>query len=173
MTRFERWSVWSTSVATAVTGFVYLWMKYLMTPVDPWAVINHPLQPWVLKAHILVAPLLVFSVGMVALKHIWRHLRSARRTARRTGLSTAIVLAPMVVSGYLVQAVTAERVLRVIAIVHIATGSLYALGLLAHQVMVRFSRPASRVLTAPATSAAPAAAGGGDRSSLPTSSRHS
>jgi hypothetical protein len=169
MTRFERWSVWSTSIATAVTGFVYLWMKYLMTPVDPWAVINHPLQPWVLKAHILVAPLLVFSVGMVALKHIWRHLRSARRTARRTGLTTALVLGPMVLSGYLIQSVTGEGVLRVLAIAHIATGTLYALGLLAHQVMVRRALRDSRGGVA----AAPAAAAAGGRSSRMMSARHS
>ncbi|HET7604257.1 MAG TPA: hypothetical protein VFK36_14625 [Gemmatimonadales bacterium] len=169
MTRFERWGVWSTSVATAVTGFVYLWMKYLMTPVDPWAVINHPLQPWVLKAHILVAPLLVFSMGMVALKHIWRHLRSARRTARRTGLTTALVLGPMVISGYLIQSVTGEGVLRALAIAHIATGTVYALGLLAHQVMVRRALRDSRGGVA----AAPAAASAGGRSSRMTSVHHS
>jgi hypothetical protein len=169
MTRFERWSVWSTSLATAVTGFVYFWMKYLMTPVDPWAVINHPLQPWVLKAHILVAPLLVFSVGMVALKHIWRHLRSARRTARRTGVTTALVLGPMVISGYLIQSVTGEGVLRVLAIAHMATGTVYAVGLLAHQVMVRRTVRDSRGGAA----GAPAAAAGGGRSSRMTSLRHS
>lgn len=161
MTRFERWSIWSTSIATAVTGFVYLWMKYLMAPVDPWSVINHPLQPWVLKAHILVAPLLVFSLGMVALKHIWRHLRSARPAARRTGLTTALVLAPMVISGYLIQSVTGEGALRVIALVHIVTGSVYALGLLAHQVVMRRVVRGSRG----ASAAAPAAAAGGGRSS--------
>ena len=159
MTRFERWSVWSTSIATALTGFVYLWMKYLMTPVDPWAVINHPLQPWVLKAHIRVAPLLLFSVGMVALKHIWRHLRSARRTARRTGLTTALVLGPMVISGYLIQSVTGEGNLRVLAIAHIATGTVYALALLAHQVMVRRALRGSR----DAAAAAPAAGLAGAR----------
>ncbi len=169
MTRFERWSVWSTSIATALTGFVYLWMKYLMTPVDPWAVINHPLQPWVLKAHILVAPLLVFSVGMVALKHIWRHLRSARRTARRTGLTTALVLGPMVISGYLIQSVTGEGNLRVLAIAHIATGTVYALALLAHQVMVRRALRGSR----DAAAAAPAAGLAGGRSSRMTSVPHS
>ena len=169
MTSFERWSVWSTSVATAVTGFVYLWMKYLMTPVDPWAVINHPLQPWVLKAHILVAPLLVFSLGMVAVKHIWRHLRSARRTARRTGLTTALVLAPMVISGYVIQSVTGESILRVMAVAHIVTGSIYAVGLLAHQFMVR--RPVTGLPGEGA--AAPAARAAGGRSSRMMSSSRS
>ena len=167
MTRFERWSVWFTSLATVVTGFVYLWMKYLMTPAEPWSVINHPLQPWVLKAHILVAPLLVFSVGLVAMKHIWRHYRSARRTARRTGITTALVLGPMVISGYLIQSVTAEGLLRVVAIAHMVTGSVYAAGLLAHQLVVRRFVNGSRG----AGAAAPAAAAADDRSS-PTMSAH-
>ena len=161
MTAFERWSVWSTSLATAVTGFVYLWMKYFMTPVDPWSVIKSPLQPWVLKSNILVAPLLVFSVGLVALKHIWRHFRSARRTARRTGITTALVLGPMVISGYLIQSVTADGALRVVAITHIVTGCVYAAGLLAHQLVVRRSLSGSRG----AGAAAPAAAAAAGRSS--------
>ena len=76
MNRFERWAVWSTSIATLVTGVVYLWMKYLLVSADPFAVVNHPWQPLVLKLHILVSPLLVFSIGLVSLRHVWRHLRS-------------------------------------------------------------------------------------------------
>ncbi|HEX2249795.1 MAG TPA: hypothetical protein VHH32_05565, partial [Gemmatimonadales bacterium] len=87
MTRFERWSVWVTSLATLVTGVVYLWMKYLLVSSDPFAVINHPWQPLLLKLHILVAPLLVFSVGMVALRHVWRHIISREQSGRRSGLT--------------------------------------------------------------------------------------
>ena len=50
MTRFERWAIWITSVATFVTGVIYLWMKYLVVSDDPLAVVNHPWQPAVLKA---------------------------------------------------------------------------------------------------------------------------
>jgi hypothetical protein len=45
-------------------------MQHLMEPVNEWAVINHPLQPLVLKLHILVAPVMVFAVGMVAVNHM-------------------------------------------------------------------------------------------------------
>jgi hypothetical protein len=130
---FERWAVWTTSVATFVTGVIYIWLKYLLVSDDPFAVVNHPLQPIVLKAHILVAPLLVFSVGMVALRHVWRHLQSGMRQGRRSGLVTVLVLAPMILSGYLIQAVTEEGWLRVLAFSHIALGIIYGVGLLAHQ----------------------------------------
>lgn len=133
MTRFERWAVWSSSVLTFVTGVVYLWLKYVLATDDPFAVINHPWQPVVLKLHILVAPVLVFSVGMVALRHVWRHLRSGSREGRRSGLVTLAMLGPMIATGYLIQAITAEGLLRAMAWSHIGLGLVYGLALLAHQ----------------------------------------
>ena len=133
MTRFERWAVWSTSLATFVTGVVYLVMKYLMVSDDPFAVVNHPWQPAVLKLHILVAPLLTFSIGLVALRHVWRHLRSVTPEGRRSGIVTLAMLAPMIATGYLIQAVTAEGLLKAMALSHIGFGLIYGVGLLAHQ----------------------------------------
>lgn len=133
MTRFERWAVWSTSVATFVTGVIYLWMKYLVVSDDPLAVVNHPWQPAVLKLHILVAPLLVFSIGLVTLRHVWRHLRSKTREGRRSGRLTVAMVAPMIVSGYLIQTVTEVSWLKAMAFAHIGLGLLYGAGLLAHQ----------------------------------------
>ncbi len=70
MSPFEKWSVWISSCVVFITGVIYGWMKYFMQPLDPWAVINHPLQPWVLKAHIIAAPLLIFSLGLITLRHV-------------------------------------------------------------------------------------------------------
>lgn len=140
MTPFERWSVWATSVATTATGLIYLWMKYFLRPTESWAVVNHPWQPWVLKAHILVAPLLVFAVGLIATRHVLRHLRADTHRGRRTGIATALVLGPMVLTGYLLQTSSTESWLRVLALVHIVTGVLYAVGLALHQAAI-FGRP--------------------------------
>jgi hypothetical protein len=136
MTAFERWSVWSTSVATLVTGTIYLWMKYLMASEDPLAVVNHPWQPYILKLHILVAPLLIFSIGVVALRHVWRHLKGKTRAGRRSGYITVVVLGPMIMTGYLIQAITHRGWLQAMAIAHIGTGLIYGLALLAHQLAV-------------------------------------
>ena len=132
MTTFERWAVWSTSAATLVTGAVYLWMKYLMISEDPLSVVNHPWQPYILKLHILVAPLLVFSIGVVALRHVWRHLKGKTRAGRGSGVITVVVLGPMIMSGYLIQAITQQGWLEAIAISHIATGLIFGGGLAAH-----------------------------------------
>jgi hypothetical protein len=133
MSRFERWAVWSSSVATFVTGVVYLWLKYALANDDPFAVVNHPWQPVVLKLHILVAPLLVFSIGLVAVRHVWRHLQENAAKGRRSGLLTLAMLVPMIATGYLIQAVTAEGWLRAMAWSHIGLGLVYGGGLLAHQ----------------------------------------
>ena len=140
MKPFAKWLVWASSIATALTGVVYFWMDRMMSPVDEFAVINHPLQPLVLKAHILVAPVLVFAIGVIAIDHIWKYFRGTIRRARRTGLGAMWPVLPMVVTGYLIQAVTHATWLEVVAWAHIVGGVAYALGLAAHQVAVRRSR---------------------------------
>ena len=133
MTRFERWSVAWTSWLTFLTGVGYLWTKYFVTNDDPWSLVNHPLQPWLLKAHVLVAPLLVFAVGLIALRHVWRHLRTRTPQGWKSGVVLVGVLAPMVLTGYLIQVVTHASTLRALALAHIAAGSVYAIVLGAHQ----------------------------------------
>jgi uncharacterized membrane protein YidH (DUF202 family) len=144
VTRFERWSVWSTSIATIGTGVGLVWAKYFVTSADPWAVINHPLEPWLLKTHIIVAPLLVFSIGLIATRHIWRHLRSPTPWGRKSGIVTLATLAPMIGTGYLIQVVTLQGWLQVLAVAHILLGLLYAIGLALHWPRVRARRSSAR-----------------------------
>lgn len=129
-----------------LTGVVYWWMDRMMQPVSEWAVINHPLQPWVLKAHIVTAPLLVFAFGLIAVDHVWKHVRGNVRRGRRSGLSALWVFGPMVVTGYLVQAVTDAAWLAVLAWLHIGTGVVYLVGIVAHQLAARRGRVRSREL---------------------------
>jgi hypothetical protein len=133
VSRFERWAVWTTSAATLITGLLYLWMKYFLVSDDPFAVGNHPWQPTILKLHILAAPLLTFSVGLVALRHVWRHLRDRVREGRRSGLLAGVVLGPMILTGYLIQAITHESWLEAMAYSHIALGLAFGIALVAHQ----------------------------------------
>lgn len=142
MSRFERWAIWSTTAAMLVTGVAYWWMKELLTPTEPWAVINHPLQPWLLKAHILVAPLLVFSVGLITSRHVWRHYRMGVGKGRRTGLLAALVFVVLTVSGYALQVVTAETLLRALMWGHLGLGVVYSLGVAAHWPATRRGRAA-------------------------------
>ena len=137
MSRFERWSVWLTSLVTAATGIVLLWMKYFMESGDQWSVINHPWEPLVLKLHILSAPLLVFALGLITLRHVWAHIRERVSRGRRSGFAVAFMATAMVVTGYLIQVVTQEGLLRVVALGHIGVGLVYVAWLSVHQVLVR------------------------------------
>jgi len=136
MSRFERRAVSWTSLATFLTGVGYLGLKYFVTTDDPFAVVNHPLEPWFLRAHVLVSPLLVLAIGSVALRHVWAHYRSGVETARRTGLLAALSMGPMIASGYLIQVVTGFGWLRALALAHIALGLLFGIGFVAHQAVL-------------------------------------
>jgi len=134
MSRFEAWVLHVSSVLVGGTGLVYAWMVYLVRPADPFAVVNHPLQPAVQHLHILVAPLLVFAAGLVWHRHAWTHFRRGVDRRRRSGVSLLFTLVPMVVSGYLIQTAVDVQWRRVWVIVHLAASALWLAGYLAHQV---------------------------------------
>jgi hypothetical protein len=141
---FERWCVWLTSAASVGTGVVYLWMRYFMQTDEPWAVVNHPWQPWLLKAHILTAPLLVLVLGAVLFKHVPHHLREEGRPRLVSGLVVLAAAATMILSGYLVQVISSERWIEIAALAHIGTSILFVAALLVHS--IRFG---SKETTAP------------------------
>lgn len=131
MSRFEKWSLLISLGLAGLSGLGLMWTKYLLSNDDPWAAINHPLQPWFLKIHIVVTPLLVFALGLVTARHIWPHLRSSRRAS--SGLAIALLAAPLIVSGYLIQTVIEPRLLAMLAVAHIGLGVLFVASFTAHQ----------------------------------------
>ncbi|MEE8487085.1 MAG: hypothetical protein V3S56_02865 [Gemmatimonadota bacterium] len=136
MSPFERWSVRITSLVVAVTGFALLWLKYGFESADPFAVINHPLQPLALKSHVLVAPLFVFAVGLIATRHVWRHVVVGVKPGRTTGLVTLVSLVPMAATGYAIQVVVSETWRTAAVVTHIAASVLFTLGIVAHLVLM-------------------------------------
>jgi len=142
---FEKWALGLTTAATAVTGIGLFVTKYLMQTDDPWAVINHPLEPWFLKAHILVAPTLVFALGMIAAHHVWPYLKTGLRSGLRSGIVTSLVTVPMVLSGHLIQIITVPDWLKGIAIIHIATAFLFTTAFVGHRLRVRWRRRGERL----------------------------
>lgn len=125
---------------TAATGAVFAWMKYGMTTDDPFAVVNHPLQPYFLSAHVVVAPLLVFAFGWIFSDHIWPKFQLDRRK-RPSGLWSMAAIVPMTLSGYLMQVTTAERVRYAMTVAHWVASAVFVLAYVVH--LAR--RPAGRV----------------------------
>lgn len=84
MNRTQAAYLHSCVALVAVSGIVFAWMKYAMKGSDELAVVNHPLQPWMLAAHVLAAPLLLFGLGSIAGPHIWPGFRQERGPNRGT-----------------------------------------------------------------------------------------
>lgn len=166
MSRFEKWAVWSTSALTVLTGVGYFVTKYLVASPDPYAVVNHPLQPWFLKTHVVVSPLMLFALGTIAVEHVWKHYVSGVEVSRRSALITALAVIPMVLTGYLIQVLTDEGWVRAMALSHIVFGALYGLGLALHTWIIREKNGEAR-------KAAEEAAGGpaGERDGAPSPGR--
>lgn len=132
MTRFEAWCVHLSSILVAGTGLVYAWMLYLAEPVDPYAVVNHPWQPMLQHLHVWVAPLLVFGTGLIWRNHVWQHWKQGVRPRRHSGLGLMLTVAPMVVSGYLIQTAVGEGWRTAWVVIHLITSAIWLLGYLAH-----------------------------------------
>lgn len=132
MTRTERILVWSSTAAVSVTGCAYAALDLFARPRDPWAMVNHPLQPLLLKLHILTAPLLVFAVGLITARHILPRVRKGIRARRRSGLAAVAVLPVLVVSGYLLQVFTHDQLLTWLGWLHLGLGIVYSAAAVLH-----------------------------------------
>jgi hypothetical protein len=138
VSRFEAWTLHVANLLVGGTGLVYAWMLYLVKSKDPYAVVNHPLQPQVQHLHVLAAPLLVFAAGLIWQRHVLFQWRRGVRARRRSGLTLASLLAPMIASGYLIQIAVDDGWRKVWVGVHLAASGLWLAGYLAHQVIGYF-----------------------------------
>lgn len=140
MSRLEAWLSHGGTILVGGTGLVYAWMRYFLHPVDPFAVVNHPLQPLVQHAHIVVAPLLVFAAGLEWQRHAWKYWRRGIRKHRRSGVALLLALAPMVASGYLIQTASDGGWRKVWVGIHLAASGLWLAGYLIHQLVHQLPR---------------------------------
>ena len=140
MSRTERWLLDGANLLVGGTGIVFAIMKYLLEPADEWAVVNHPWQPHVQHLHVLTAPLLVFVGGLFWKNHVLRRYRDNGTEGRSTGVALAIQLAPMVLSGYLIQVSVSEAWRTAWVVVHLITSGLWMALAAAHRFDVHASR---------------------------------
>ncbi len=135
MTRFERVLIHTSLVLVGGTGLVYAFMSYFMHPIDEFSIIHHPLQPKVQHAHIWFAPLLVFAVGLIWRQHVWRHYKSGTPKRRRSGLTLLALVAPMILSGYLIQTAVGGLWREIWVWTHVASSVIFLLAYGLHQVL--------------------------------------
>lgn len=132
ITTAERWLLHGSNILVGGTGLLYGWMLYFLEPQDAFTVVNHPAQPTVQHLHVLTAPLLVFAVGVLWKEHAWKHVREGKRRRRKSGLFLIGIVAPMVVSGYLLQVSVDPLGRKIWMVVHVATSLIWILASLIH-----------------------------------------
>ena len=135
MTRWERWALNLCTLAIAVTGYAYIWMKYALRSDDPFAVVNHPWQGATLDLHLMVAPVLILIFGIVFSSHVRKKLSTPRLPNRKSGLWSLGTFAVMVLSGYLLQVSSNEAWLQAMVVLHIASGAVFSVTYAAHLII--------------------------------------
>lgn len=140
MTRGTARSLHVTVLLVGGTGLVYAWMRWFCAPADEFAVVNHPWQSDLQHLHLLLAPALVFLVGLVFRDHALLRLRQRGAARRRTGIVLLVAFLPMAVSGYAVQVCSEPATREVWGIAHGGLGALWAFGYLLHLCMRRGPR---------------------------------
>jgi hypothetical protein len=147
MKPWERWTFNASAIVVTVTGLAYLWMKYFLSSDDPFAVVNHPWQAAMLQVHLLASPVLLLVVGVMLNSHILRKLGASGLRGRTSGYASLAALALMAASGYLLQVAGGDAWIRPLVIVHVGSGSAFAILYAAHLVV---SARAARRRRAPA-----------------------
>jgi hypothetical protein len=140
VSRFELWLIHLSTLLVGGTGLVYAWMLWMLESDDPFAVVNHPLQPSVQHLHVWTAPLLVFAAGLIWRAHVWEHWRRGVRARRKSGVGLVLTLVPMVASGYLIQTAVSAPWRTAWVIVHVTASVLWLAGYAAHQLASRATR---------------------------------
>lgn len=132
MTTFQQRLVYISTIAAVISGVLYIGIRTFVEPAEPWAIVNHPLEPWALKAHILTAPLMLFSVGLITARHIIRSLKSNLPTGRQSGMVITVLFGPLALTGYLLQTVISPLVTSILSWAHLILGLICAVSLAVH-----------------------------------------
>jgi hypothetical protein len=160
MTPWYKWAFALVTLAVTISGGAFFVMKYCLEPADPFAVVNHPLQPLMLHVHVLSSPALLLMFGALLQGHVAGRLRQAEPANRRSGMIAAGSFAVMAVSGYLLQVVVSTSLSRGLVVAHVASGAIFAVSYGAHLVvsLVLARRRSSTIPASPLTPG-PSAAG--------------
>ena len=143
MSRTEIVLLHLANALVVATGVVYAVMRYLLEPAEEWAVVNHPWQPHLQHFHVLVAPALIFAVGLIWSTHVLSKLRNGRK-GRMTGLGLIVGLAPMVMSGYAIQITIDEGWRTAWIVVHLVSSLLWICAFVLHLIRTLIARRRER-----------------------------
>lgn len=132
MKRWERWSFNLLHGVVTGTGLLYFYMKYLLTPLDEFAVVNHSWQPTMLALHIVAAPVFIAFFGIVFRSHTLSKLVSHSATNRRSGWISVVSFSAMALSGYLLQVASSPTWVTWMVWAHVIASSVFVVAYIVH-----------------------------------------
>ena len=89
MSRTAAWTLNATVMVMAVTGGFLTWIVFFApdpveTELEMFAA-QDPWQPWLATVHIVIAPLLLFAMGLIWYTHVWGRIKLGYDHRRRVG----------------------------------------------------------------------------------------
>lgn len=124
---FTNFLVGGTGVALAV-------LRYGYENDNPFSILNHPWEPHALHAHIIVAPLLVFAIGLIWHRHIWPQWKSKKPQKRRSGFFMMATFIPLVLSAYAIQVSMTDSWRELWIAIHLVTAAIWLIAVILHLV---------------------------------------
>jgi hypothetical protein len=131
MSPLERWSLHLAALATGFTGLLDGLLRWFGGRNGEFGPEPHPWLGAAQHLHILVAPALLFCLGIMVRGHLQPKLRQGGE-GRVSGLRAASLIGPMVLSGYLVQVATSPALRTCYAWVHGLSAGGFLLAYLGH-----------------------------------------
>lgn len=132
MTRGQKTLFYLGFTLSIASGGTLAVMVYLIRPSDPFAVVNHPLQPLVQHLHILFGPILVFAMGWIWQGHVLNNIHKKIRRARISGWACALLFPVMAISGYCFQISATEPWPSIWRWLHLGSGLLWTMATALH-----------------------------------------
>ena len=129
-----------SSLLVGVSGIALFVLKDLVVIEGEFGPESHYLEDDVQAAHILTAPALVFACALIWQEHVWAKFKSGARARRRTGLLLLSLLAPMILSGYLLQVSYSEPWREIWRVTHLVSSLVWLVAYGAHQLSPRRSK---------------------------------
>ena len=129
-----------SSLLVGVSGIALFVLKDLVVIEGEFGPESHYLEDDVQAAHILTAPALVFACALIWQEHVWAKFKSGARARRRTGLLLLSLLAPMILSGYLLQVSYSEPWREIWRVTHLVSSLVWLVAYGVHQLTPKRSK---------------------------------
>ena len=122
MSSWEKRLFQALLAVVTLSGVVYLVTRYAIENNDPFSVVNHPLEPIAFDLHILLAPFLMFSAGVLMRSHAWERFRAGKSARRLSGIVSVGLFLAMAVSGYWLEVTSRPMLADALRVLHIVLG---------------------------------------------------